>query len=438
MMIIFVTILLYSVRAQDCSGGHCCTPEWLNNGGDCYFDGLSEHCVKGGDGDDPDYQSSPPAAFEAVCEDNIIEWRMVPHDVQIDCTEFTTEGKCDKIPEFCTWDEDSCENVPYTMRGDGTCRLNGSGDPVNNYRGQDWWYWKSDWSEKIAKGQGDRDLIAENRRCNTRYQLPNSQIEGVTSVEDCNRRCMFAFSTTTSTRERCQHFDYSEEDQICTLYSFGCWSLRDADGYSAYRLKDIYPVGFKAFSLREFNEPPTCIHVPNSSDKKVEVMIETASKDSRICIMDGNDMGVGTNNEVGNVKTCDNGQLYACFTAATRSTNDDFYFYIFCDGSCEASDVDLWVRIRVSDRAWSSGKTDTQSDIEMWCEMEKGVTTEGKDDDGELKQQMEFTWPSELLPDYPSQLPFRITHLDKSPASMATVSRLALALLGAAAALWSL
>jgi len=247
---------------------------------------------------------------------------------------------------------------------------------------------------------------------------------------------MIAYSTTTYTRDRCQYFDYNPVDQICRLYKNWC-GLRDAEGYTAYRLKDIYPVGFKAFSLREFNEPPTCIHVPNSSDKKVEVMIETASKDSRICIMDGNDMGVGTNNEVGNVKTCDNGQLYACFTAATRSTNDDFYFYIFCDGSCEASDVDLWVRIRVSDRAWSSGKTDTQSDIEMWCEMEKGVTTEGKDDNNEIKQQMEFTWPSELLPDYPSQLPFRITHLDKSPASMATVSRLALALLGAVAALWS-
>lgn len=352
--------------------------------------------------------SQPPAAYAAVCA-NIDTWTMVPHDWQ---------------------DEQGNYN---TLDGDGTCKT--SDETKNNYEGEDFWYWGDDWPQKIAGGSGSEQMISASpgtSRCRNRNPITGSNqlIEGLGSVQECTQRCMRALTTTNNNREKCRYFDWYTPSSAsianggasvtqCYLYT-SCWGSDPADGFTAYRLIDIYPAGFKYYTLREFNEPPTCIHVPNSRNKKVEVMIETASKDSRVCIMDGNDMGIGTNNDVGNVKTCDNGQLYACFTAASPD-QEDFYFYIFCDGSCEASDVDLWVRIRVSDRTWDSGKTDTESDIEMWCEMEKG-TQAGVDTAGSISMKNEFTWPSELLPDYPAKFPFRISHTEISSAPTASWS----------------
>merc|ERR1711879_508556 len=99
-------------------------------------------------------------------------------------------------------------------------------------------------------------------------------------------------------------------------------------------------------------------------------------------IRDGSDLGMGRNSDVGNVETCNEGRLEACFTAAAKKDEQngepqkDFFFMIYCEGSCEASDVDLWLRIRTSRIDWKAGKTDTEDDIEMWCEMEKGSTSE--------------------------------------------------------------
>lgn len=314
-----------------------------------------------------------------------------------------------------------------------------------NLQGRDWWYWGSDWSQKIANGDANNELIGTNQRCGGGSSRIGDVINDVPTLDKCMEYCAFAMTTNTVVREKCSYFDYSIMTTLangqstggeCRLYSRCQYPFTDNTGFNVYRLHDVYPAGFKSMSLREFNEPPTCIHVPNSSDKKVEVMIETASKDSRVCIMDGNDMGIGTNSEVGNVQTCDNGQLYACFTAATRNSNQDFYFYIYCDGSCEASDVDLWVRIRVSETAWSAGKTSTADDIEMWCEMERGSQAERIDESGDRQMVDEFTWPSELLPDYPEQFPFRISHT-ANRSSARTLSVAPLALLTIAVSLWA-
>lgn len=353
---------------------------------------------------------NPPAAYAAVCA-NIDTWTMVPHD----------------------WQDD--QGTYNSLDGDGTCK--GWNQAKNNYEGDDFWYWGDDWPQKIAGGSGSEQMISQSAgtsgcRNANRISGGSYEIKGLGSVQECTQRCMRALSTTESNREKCRYFDWYQPTgaagapttTLCHLYTDCNGGQVAADGWTAYRLIDIYPAGFKYYTLREFNEPPTCIHVPNSRNKKVEVMIETASKDSRVCIMDGTDMGIGTNNDVGNVKTCDNGQLYACFTAAmpkVNGQNEDFYFYIFCDGSCEASDVDLWVRIRVSDRTWDSGKTDTESDIEMWCEMEKG-TQAGVDTAGSISMKNEFTWPSELLPDYPAKFPFRISHTEISSAPAASWS----------------
>jgi len=175
----------------------------------------------------------------------------------------------------------------------------------------------------------------------------------------------------------------------------------------------VYPVGFRQYTLKEFNEPPVCIHVPNSKDKKVEILIESDSANANICVNDASDLGVGTNN-VGMVSTCGRGQFYACFTAAVAEDPDgnaegqNFSFFIHCEESCEASDVDLLVRVRTSEQSWTEGKSGVESDLEMWCEMEK--STEVYDSNGEVLGLFN-TYPSELMPDEPSSYPFHIKHL---------------------------
>jgi len=170
---------------------------------------------------------------------------------------------------------------------------------------------------------------------------------------------------------------------------------------------DVNPAGFKAYTLKEFNEPPICITVPGSGDKKVEILIQTMSEDAHVCIHDASDIGYA-NNDVGNVDTCGMGRLYACFTAAEAeddtNTYEDFSFYVFCKESCESSDIGLWMRVRTSNQTWKVGKTGVADDLEMWCEMEKGTTL---NDTGGNEHQY-FTYPEDLIQDDPSSWPFVI------------------------------
>lgn len=194
------------------------------------------------------------------------------------------------------------------------------------------------------------------------------------------------------------------------------WATKVASG------TDLHPVGFRMRTLTEFNEPPICMHVPNSGDKKVEILIESESQDASICIHDASDLGY-SNNDVGNVATCGKGQLYACFTAAESPTVDeetqattaleDFSFYVYCQESCEASDVNLWIRVRTSNQTWDEGKTGVEDDLEMWCEMEKSTVvdytyTDGPNAGEPIPDRHYFTYPSELIKDVPSRWPFTI------------------------------
>lgn len=177
--------------------------------------------------------------------------------------------------------------------------------------------------------------------------------------------------------------------------------------------EDVYPAGFRPYTLQEFNEPPVCMSVPESGDKKVEILIETVVEDAHICIHDASDIGFA-NNDVGNVDTCGMGLLYACFTAAEAEDNTDeaeyenFSFYVYCKESCEASDVGLWMRVRTSTQTWEAGKTGVDDDLEMWCEMEKGTVL--TDSDG--NEHNYFTYPEDLVTDEPLVFPFRIVQVD--------------------------
>jgi len=171
----------------------------------------------------------------------------------------------------------------------------------------------------------------------------------------------------------------------------------------------VYPAGFRSFTLYEYNQPPVCLTVPGSGDKKVEIMIQTVVEDAHICIHDASDIGFA-NNDVGNVDTCAIGLLYSCFTAAESETSgvyEDFSFYVYCKESCEQSEVALWIRARTSNQTWEAGKTGVDDDLEMWCEMEKGTVL----NDTEGNEHYFFTYPEDLIDDNPTVWPFHIEHI---------------------------
>jgi len=206
--------------------------------------------------------------------------------------------------------------------------------------------------------------------------------------------------------------DSEENEQIIWEdVSLENWYWGDDYNAKIAQGETVYPAGFKQYTLAEFNQPPVCMTVPESGDKKVEILIETAVEDAHVCIHDASDIGFA-NNDVGNVDTCGMGLLYACFTAAEAETVnngvEDFSFYVYCKESCEASDVGLWIRVRTSTQTWEQGKTGVDDDLEMWCEMEKGTVLE----DSNGTEHNYFTYPEDLVTDNPVVFPFRIVQVD--------------------------
>jgi len=175
----------------------------------------------------------------------------------------------------------------------------------------------------------------------------------------------------------------------------------------------IHPAGFKEFTLGRYNEPPVCVFVPDSKNKKIEILIESPMENVNLCITDADYDGM-SNNNVGNVKTCGTGKIYACFTASKSGTDIDgaeenFGFIVTCEEGCEDMDIDLWIRARLSKRDWTAGKTSTADDLEHWCEGERGSTFQIDEVDQDGK--MYYTYPSDLIPDEPSTYPFHIQQI---------------------------
>jgi len=164
----------------------------------------------------------------------------------------------------------------------------------------------------------------------------------------------------------------------------------------------VYPAGFRPYELGQYSEPPICMLVGGSSDKKIEVLMESPLENANLCIRDAAPSGAG-NNDVGNIENCGSGKIYACFTAATANAQD-FGFYVTCEEGCEDMIVDVWIRVRISEKSWDEGKTNTTDDLEHWCEGERGTHFDSEDLDSPLY----YTYPSDLIPDEPSEYPFHI------------------------------
>lgn len=404
----------------------------------------------------------PPPGFEELCKgrQNIVKWENVPHDWAYKAY---TDGKPNSQNPDCDAWNGAFPKLPHCSEGTGE-ENNGK----KNYEHKDYWSWEPNWRDAIATGNmAAEDLSnggAKKGTCQWSNQMLGDPITFClpgavgcdTVVGDgnllsvagkCRKACADKYTTEDNVRSRCNYFSFDRDAGTCMLFKEPCgqWNLQAKADYAynsgqapnivaktidttnmiTQRITNIFPVGFKPFDLREFNEPPICIWVPNSGDKKVEVMIETEMNDASICIRDGSDLGIGRNSEVGNVDTCNEGRLEACFTAATREGRKDFFFMIYCEGSCEATDIDLWLRIRASRSDWNVGKKTTEDDIEMWCEMEKGSTSQYQviDENGQVvlgddniplfEARNDYTWPTDLLgiqQPNPGNDPFKVTY----------------------------
>merc|ERR1711879_405610 len=135
----------------------------------------------------------------------------------------------------------------------------------------------------------------------------------------------------------------------------------------------IHPAGFARATLREFNDPPVCVYVPNVGGRVIEVRVEPEESGSQVCVDDLHEDSLERNTP-GVTQACDDVKLQTCFSDAnTDDAIDGFAFVISCSESCADGDVDLWFRLRASINKWtesgdaSKGTDQTELNTEMWC-----------------------------------------------------------------------
>lgn len=147
--------------------------------------------------------------------------------------------------------------------------------------------------------------------------------------------------------------------------TFKSQSDDDRDAYE----NRVFPVGFVHGVLKEFNDPPICVYIPEASGKNIEIKVEPDDGGNTLCIGDLKDDQQGRN-DPGQLTTCDSAKLRTCFPDGDVSDLDGFAFYINCVEGCEeGGDVNVWLRARHSDRGWTDGTTtDNSGTIEMWCD----------------------------------------------------------------------
>jgi len=147
----------------------------------------------------------------------------------------------------------------------------------------------------------------------------------------------------------------------------------------------IHPAGFARATLREFNDPPVCVYVPNVGGRVIEVRVEPEESGSQVCVDDLHEDSL-ERNAPGVTQACDDSRLQTCFPDANTSEDaSGFAFLISCAESCADSDLDLWFRVRASINRWvdngkvlqdnngepigavAPGSDQTEVATEMWC-----------------------------------------------------------------------
>merc|ERR1712219_89101 len=139
----------------------------------------------------------------------------------------------------------------------------------------------------------------------------------------------------------------------------GEYDGKDVD-YPEYAYDNlIHPAGFARATLREFNDPPVCVYVPNVGGRVIEVRVEPEESGSQVCVDDLHEDSL-ERNAPGVTQACDDSRLQTCFPDAnTSEESSGFAFLISCAESCADSDLDLWFRVRSSTNRWvDNGKVE--------------------------------------------------------------------------------
>jgi len=150
----------------------------------------------------------------------------------------------------------------------------------------------------------------------------------------------------------------------------------------------VYPGGYMRATLREFNDPPVCVYVPQVAGRVIEVRVEPEESGSQICVDDMHEDSL-ERNEPGVTQACDDSRLSTCFPDAETDADEGrqskgFSFLISCAESCADSDTDLWFRVRASINRWTdagdSALGTDQADVntEMWCMWGNQDMTDGE------------------------------------------------------------
>jgi len=133
-----------------------------------------------------------------------------------------------------------------------------------------------------------------------------------------------------------------------------------------------FPAGFIHAKLHEFNDPPVCVFIPSAGGRVIEIRVEPDESGNTVCFNDLHDDTEERNNP-GQITTCDDTRLRACFPDGDlgKPDNDNvpgFPFFINCVEGCEDSDVNLWLRARASETTWADVENQAaEENIEMWC-----------------------------------------------------------------------
>jgi hypothetical protein len=120
------------------------------------------------------------------------------------------------------------------------------------------------------------------------------------------------------------------------------------------------------------NNPPFCFNVPNTSNRQVQVMLQTVDPHARICIKD---VTVNTR-ATGGLDTCFSDRKTACFNAQTDTSRLQLQVYVPSSGGATTATA-FWYRVRVSEGTWNindggeAARMDSaRSSLEMWCAMQ--------------------------------------------------------------------
>jgi len=148
------------------------------------------------------------------------------------------------------------------------------------------------------------------------------------------------------------------------------YTRQSDDDTNAYDNK-FYPSGFIHATLREYNDPPVCVYMPEAGGHIIEIKVEPDEEGNTVCVNDLHDDQQERDNP-GQITTCDDTRLRTCFSDGEMGVDDNvpgFAFYIDCEQGCADGDIHLWLRARASAKKWSDVEMeDAEENTEMWCQ----------------------------------------------------------------------